>query len=322
LSYPNTEPHFPAIAFSAPVSISPSTGIAAWNYKGGPGAWRLWILARALDTDAKNYCEITALRQALEGMGVSERCYFYWLKAAEGWGLLRLAHGNAYYMAEHKAALVFRAHPDAKKATIDLGSLFKKGWKNEVWAAYIRANHNGEQISRKKLHDITGVGTTRQRGVDRLVKRQQNIAITEHGGEHLAQQLQAYREFTNKAGPFIFKDKGKGDKVAYHLPARVSVPDKIATVGTTPKFHYTARQYSRTHSFSPRRANGEREIWRLFYDCEPHRLLQGSARLSDPDEVFVRRGHSSRVQTWDSRLLQKPNTINPVFLGVRIVGQL
>ncbi len=279
------------------VAISPSTGIAAWNYKGGASAWKLWVLTRALDVERKNYCRLAQIREALDQVGVSERTYFYWLRDAQKYGLIRIAHDNAYYMAEHKVARVFHAHPDERKAEIELQPLFKKGWKLEVWAGYIKGNHDGQKISRKKLCRLSGVSASRQRRIDRLITRQRNIAITEHG----ADRLPAYRDFTRKAAPFVFKDKGRGDRVAYHLPAKVQVSDTVARVGTVPRFHYTARHNSRTLSFSEqRRADGGHEIWRLFYEKEPNRLFQGAARLADPDEVFVRRGHRSGVQISDA----------------------
>ena len=214
-------------------AIWPLFGVHSWDTKHG-GAWRLSVLFSALDHNencnhAAGICsggsgkvERKALEAAAIALKVKRSTFYLWLADAKKCGIFS-GDGKYLYMAsQEKMAEIFLCNTiDLHKVIIPLKLLFKAGWKDIVWAAYTKANHNKKLISEKKLQDITGVPMRTQQRLNTHVKRKHNFALTKTDGT--TANLQAAKEYSSHKGYFVFNRR-----IAYALPARRTVSDKHA----------------------------------------------------------------------------------------------
>lgn len=269
--------------------------------------WRAWVLARALD-DGSGFIETDLFVNALNDLGVSERTGARWLACAIEFGLMFYAKGRQrlVYVSEKRASKLYGGKSTKRKVVIRLAPLFDSGWKARVWAGYIKTAHNGKIISRATLEDLTGVPERAQRNIDRFVKRKRNFAVTERGADF----VNTFIDHSDKKGVFVFTDKGKGDKVAHALPSRVSVSNNIATVGASSKLYFAACQETCNYPVFSWQTSSKRDIWILYYLTQDekqraYKLASHIGRRDDPDNVYLRRGHKSKTQVFDSLPMPK-----------------
>ena len=171
--------------------IWPLMGVHSWGTKHG-GAWRLSVLFSSLDHSencdhAAGVCyggsgkiERETLEAAAMELGVKRSTFYLWLADAKKFGIFS-GDGKFLYMASQQkiAEILFCNTIDQRKAIIPLKLLFKAGWKDVVWSAYIKVNHNKKNISDKTLEGITGVPQRTQRRLNTNVKVKKNFAQTQ-----------------------------------------------------------------------------------------------------------------------------------------------
>ncbi len=304
-------------------AIWPLMGVHSWDTKHG-GAWRLTVLFSALDHNdncnhAADICsggsgkiERATLENAALALGVKRSTFYSWLADAKAWGIFA-GDGKFLYMAsQEKLAKIFLCNDiDSHKAIIPIKLLFKAGWKNIVWAAYTKANHNKKLITENKLEGITGVPKRTQQRLNTHVKRIKNIAITKIDGT--STNLQAAKENSPHKGYFVFNRN-----VAYALPARRSVNDTHAKIGARGRRLAILKSIKSDEVYGlfnngnypplserPQQATNGETITRLFNETKKHikkagRLLQAQQRAkSDPHEVYIIRPRKYRVGAWD-----------------------
>ena len=304
-------------------AIWPLMGVHSWGTKHG-GAWRLHTLAATLDHNencnhAENICnggsgkiERATLEAAAQALGVKRSTFFSWLADAREWGILTGEGKFLYLTSQAKLAKIFLCNNiDSYKAIIPLKLLFKPGWKDIVWAAYTKVNHNNKLISEKKLEDITGVPTRTQQRLKTHVKIKKQTAITQIDGT--SANLQAAKDNGRRKGYFVFNRN-----VAYALPARRSVSDKHSKIGARGRRLAIINSIKHDEVYGlfnngnypslfelPQQATNGETIIRLFNETEKQikkagRILQAQQRVkNDPHEIYIKRPGKYRIGTWD-----------------------
>ena len=303
-------------------------GIHSWDTKHG-GAWRLHVLATTLDHNkqcnhAAGICnggsgkiEREKLEAAARQLGVKRSTFFSWLADARASRILSGDGKYLYIASQQRLARILLCNTiDLCKAVVPLKLLFKAGWKDIVWAAYNKANHNKKIISENKLEEITGVPTRTQRRLNTHVKRKRNIAITTKS----ADKLHIEREHGKHKGVFVFIDPKQGNArvLAYSLPARRTVNNKDAKTAAKGRrqiilagiqnsvFGLLDNGNYSNYSERPQKAiNGKTEFTRLFHETPKQvkkagRMGQAQSRAKhDPSELFTTRSRRYVVGAWD-----------------------
>ena len=201
------------------VAIYALMGVEAARYGSGTGgAWRLYVMAKALDghnREAVGWIDLDHLRAFALYLGVNPRTWCRWYEEAVKIGLLDPVQtkGGAWRLllpSPGKAAFYMGAGHIGRKARMSAADLVGKGWKARVWAAFEAAR--GLQISRDQLEKISGVPTSTQRYRDDQagVKRTANYAQSHYRAEHLP----GLQEFTNHKGLFL----ANNGRVYWRLP--------------------------------------------------------------------------------------------------------
>ncbi len=248
-------------------TIWPLMGIHAQDTKHA-GAWRLYVLASTLDHEhcehiygkcngGSGKIERAKLQEAAEALGVKRSTFYTWLADARTAKILNGEGEYLYLASQEKLSQIFLCNQiDEHKATIPIKLLFKAGWKDVVFAAYLKVNHHtkiglnakmqpmykGNLISAQTIEDITGIKPRTQRRYKSLVRTQKNIAITSIRGDwETAKRLnQAARDHGEHRHYFVFNDPNQKDPagiknyrrvIAHTKPARRTVSDKHAAVG-------------------------------------------------------------------------------------------
>lgn len=311
--------------------ILPTLGLVAMQHKQGAGAWRLWVLSRYLDksgSEPRGYVHTDALQRSASRYGVSRRSFYNWMKAARQYGLLRYNNTKTrvIYTSEQKIRAFGPIPQDKHHAEVSIKKLMSKGWKATLWAGLVKANFDGQQISRRTLEDLTGITSRHQRQIDGKVTRKKNIAVTKHDGGKVG----IYRDMASRAGQraaFVFRDKDGRQKTAYHISATVSVSDNIAKTGSTPKSFFAARPNSRYYPPISRRALSEKS-WQVYFPVKmADRVRARAARvahLAEPEFLYLARKHRSRTQVHDEipRLLPSPVIVQKtVIVNVPPLGE-
>ena len=286
--------------------IWPSMGVSSWITKRG-GAYRLYVLARSLDPNGSGHISTDALKAAAVKFGVHHRTVDRWMSSALNCGIFEKKPGDI--LRVHSQSTVLRIlggrEIDKSKVIIPLKSLFKNGWRARVWAAYLKANHNGKPISQKKLEEITGIPVRTQKGLGRYVTSRRQIGITNLP----ADCVPGMNEYTTRGKGFVFVDPArKNERVAaIPLPSVKTVSNKnarIAPAGRRSAILADLQRYGLACAIgllSFQQADN-RTVKRLFYSTPKQRkaatrLTQAMSKLpQDPDKVFIRRGKRA---AWD-----------------------
>jgi hypothetical protein len=266
------------------VDVWPLMLIHAQDTKHG-GAARLHVLASTLDHNegcnhvlgickgGSGKIETEVLRDAALSLGVKRSTFYNWLDDAKkpnkltGLAIFTESNGVLYLASQAKLTQIYLCNSiDQRKAIIPLKLLFKPGWKNLVWQAYKKANHNkivdyklakptkqretwerqpvtrGKIVSTKKLEDLTGVSPRQQRRYNAGIKQHSNIAITTIAGSwETADALNAAAQDQGKDRHyFTFNDPNQTDPagvkdyrrvIAHTMPNRQTVKDSTAKLG-------------------------------------------------------------------------------------------
>lgn len=236
---------------------------------------------------------LEALRRAGENLGVSERLFRMWMGKAITLGLLRPVRSGVkllYVGTAAAAAILGSPRCDPWWVGIPIQDLFSKGWRSKVWAMYINANHQGAQISRAKLLEITGIPISTQRFFDREEKtsRRPNLAITTLGVDHLDGLRDAGRP-----GPFAFYDpRVQEQRCAFHLPdTRRTTNRRISkgNPGRSRKINHAIRRIENVLSIVGQ--DTASHPLRLFFKT----YKQAAKRKQAPETFILRHFHRTKA---------------------------
>jgi len=222
------------------------------------GAYRLAVLAKALDAAGSGYVPAPALRAYVMGLGVPALRYSRWLEAALILGLFvaskdRLARaGEAKVIertqGESDIVVTFKTGP---AVFIGDRALVSKGWRAAIWKEYY-ATTKGKPISRAIMQDITGVSPTAQLALE----KQAGIAEPKKGEgkpdykkrNYAIIQLSAkkFLPLFQQAGGrkyFAFTVRGmRYAQIAYRLPNSYHVETELPKKGRSRKINSELKQ--------------------------------------------------------------------------------
>lgn len=232
--------------------IWPEMAIASWQSNRRSGAYRLWILAKTIDTEGSGVVTYTAIRGEAEELGVNKRTWRRWISDALELGFfekLDRRSGLAYRIVSHErgAEILGLSRITSRFTTLPTKRLFKKGWKAHAWAAYLtymsrekKVDYHDKKtdkvatkiittwspISRNKLTEITRVPRATQYRFEKQagVNLKPVYAASNIGGVN----LDAAHEALDKPHAFINKWTGK---VSWRLPTIHAVPKRLAQRG-------------------------------------------------------------------------------------------
>ncbi len=126
------------------------------------GALRLWEFAHYLDTNGRGLIERDVLKCRML-QHVSARTFRRWLRQAHDLGLINPWSRGYWQLEAHgKAYRRLGLRCDRRKATIDIGALFRPGWKAVLFDAFV-AIIGERPISRKTIETLTGKSASSQR---------------------------------------------------------------------------------------------------------------------------------------------------------------
>lgn len=233
------------------------------------GAWRLSVLFATLDHTAEcdhvmGICkggsgriERATLEAAAVSLGVKRSTFYAWLADAREAGILNGRGEYLYIASQEKLSKIFLCNSiDEHKAIIPLKLLFRPGWKDIIFAAYLKANHHtrigfneklqpvykADVISARTIEGLTGIPARTQRRYKKYYKSLPNIGITDIAGDReTAQRLnEAAQEHGQARHYFPFNDPEQKDPagikqyrrvIAFTMPARRTVSDISAKIG-------------------------------------------------------------------------------------------
>ena len=202
--YPETVTFYTVIGLHA-ARVKPKIG----------GAWRLYVLAKALDTKGIGRIPLNDLRDYALHLGASPRKWQLWIKRALKRGIFyEFTRDGKKWIdlpSPAKTALAMGAYDIGKKAEVKASLLVKSGWKNIIQAAYV-ATFNGAQISREKMQKTSNVPTSTQRYRENKagVKRQAHYAQS----NLKADSLPMLQDFSDHKGVFLASNK----RIYWRLP--------------------------------------------------------------------------------------------------------
>lgn len=190
---------------------------AARRYSKIGGAWRLYVLAKALDghgREAVGSVQADDLRTYALHLGVNPKTYRRWYKRAVNAGLLDpiQGKGGAWRLrlpSPGKAALYMGADDIGRKIEISAADLIGNGWKARVTSGL---SARGLQISREKQQKTYNIPASTQRYRDNQagVERQANYAQS----DYKADSLPMLQEYGHYKGLFVANNK----RVYWRLP--------------------------------------------------------------------------------------------------------
>jgi hypothetical protein len=153
--------HSQVLAVNLDVKIWPVVGLAAALSAHG-GAWRLWVLARALDEPGAGRVSAQALAEFTKQLHVGARNYQRWRADALRLGLLRYAGTDFYYCSLGVAAVLLGAERVGQPAMVSADKLVRSGWRAVVWSAYL-VTLGERPISQAIKCQLTGIDERTQR---------------------------------------------------------------------------------------------------------------------------------------------------------------
>ncbi len=190
---------------------------AARRYSGSSGAWRLYVLAKALDgheREARGQIDAKRLRSFALDLGVNPRTFRRWYKRAVSCGLLDPVQSKSgawrlILPSAGKAAHYIGADDIGRKIEIKAGDLIGKGWKARINSGMAA---QGLQISRERQQKKYDVAASTQRYRDNQagVNRTSNYAQS----DYKADSLPMLQEFGHYKGLFVANNK----RVYWRLP--------------------------------------------------------------------------------------------------------
>ena len=202
--------------FPKTITTYPILGIeAARRSSGIGGAWRVWVLAKALDVIGLGMVRRDDLRAFAVFLGVNVRTWQRWTNEARAAGfIMDIQKGAEWWLLLPSAARVAMAmglaNVGTRKVTIPAGAVIGQGWKARIFTAW----EHGKHISREKIQKEINIPVSTQRYRDSQVgvKRERNYSKSNLRGDSFA----GVREYTKHKAPFI---SGNGF-IYWRLPDR------------------------------------------------------------------------------------------------------
>lgn len=262
-----------------PVKFYPAPLLQADSLRLSRG-WRLWILAKHIDTKGRGIIAQESLRRtALEH--ISEPTYRRYLKQAFAMGLfdhwaqgLHIT-GRPRAFRKHRVAFV-----DTRRAVMPLAALFGPGWKARVFDAF-HAAHGDKPISRSTIASMTSKPKTTQRRYEKHAgtRARRNIVVydlpanwewiryqeVEHGRYYTEYQGSLARPLPNIYTPASAKasKKGRSRKIRKDLSSFWG-RDKVVRYTNGPM---QAKGWAKRHdgtAYYPRKVMSDMTIWGII----------------------------------------------------------
>lgn len=155
---------------------------AARRFSGVGGGWRLYVIAKSLDTNGRGMVKRDELESFILELGIDKRTFYRWIDQARRYDLvidvqsvsgdwmLRLPNAG-------KAAASLGCQRLSRKVALPITALIGKGWKARVNGAFM-AMFNGKPIARETIQKNYNIpqSTQRYRDASAKVTRIKNIA--------------------------------------------------------------------------------------------------------------------------------------------------
>lgn len=168
------------------------------------GAFRAWVLGKALDAPGLGMVKRDELQAFALSLGMNLRTWQRWVNEARDNDLLiDIQKGEDWYFILPNPGRVALAmgleNIGNRKAIIDLSLLVSKGWKARVFSAW----EDGKQIAREQIQKTVNVSVSTQRYRDDQAgtERQRNYAKS----RMTADKLPGLKEHSNHKGLFVMR---------------------------------------------------------------------------------------------------------------------
>lgn len=268
--------------------IWPFMGFAAIRGNHG-GAWRAWVLAKALDTRGSGQLKRAALVAYLRFLGLDPRSVRRWIREAIQLGLFTEKYEVLSMVGLVKAAQLLGVSEIGNPVIISAKALTRKGWRGHVWAAYLAMNPYPISQATKEL--ITGVNPRTQRNW----QQDPNLGSARSNWVKRTEHIDYLPDLVIYHGRACFVTR-KGEMIQ-RLPDSRNVPMFVAMPapkGRTSK----AQERLELASYNPECAEGGKDF-RPIPDC-----TRGSglvARLFYEKQEGIKEGARNirRSEAWD-----------------------
>lgn len=265
----------PSSPTEKPLKIYPNLGLAAIKLKVS-GAYRLWILARALDDGTGNVSKEMLFR-VFKSLGKSLKTFKRWCNQAVETGLLREGGKHWYYASLENASRNLESSPK-RAVLIPFDRFFNIGWKAFVWGAWVEANvPNTKPRTRKTLEVMSGVPQSTQRAYERVcgVSKRQNFAVWDKAPGIAQDWVDNFKEHGEHPGAFVFHGKkGAKKRVAWPLGNTYQTPFERCKRGQVRKVRTVLRW-----SILLQKSRRASDFTKLFYEKFRH-ATDASNRLA------------------------------------------
>ncbi len=184
----------PADVYPVNVTFYSLMGIeAARRGSGSGGAWRLWVLARALDNAGRGIIKRDDLRAFVVGhLGVNRMTWKRWYSDAMRLEIFKESRNAAgvWYMVFSNAGIIGAAlgcvDGVGRRVTMPAAALVGYGWAARVFAAH-EVTYKNKPIARETMQKKINVSRSTQqyREARAGVKKIMNIAKMNRGADHL-----------------------------------------------------------------------------------------------------------------------------------------
>jgi hypothetical protein len=226
---------------------------AARRASGFGGGFRLYVLAKGLDSQGRGSVSRDELRAYLLSLGASPRQWQRWITEARNNDLVRdwQRKTGEWMLALPSTGAAAHAmgceSVGNRRATMAAAGLIGPGWKARTWAAY-DATHNGRPISRERMQKILNVPISTQRYRDRQagVTRQRNYARLNYRADSLAM----LKEFSRHKRLYVRYDGYIGSRKPDSRFTEIAVR---AGKGRARKANATLHRMQRSDGLSPMR---------------------------------------------------------------------
>jgi len=274
-----------------------------------PGAYRVWLLARALDAQGSRKISRVAVRDALRDFGINPRNIRRWVGEAIRIGLLtphnyRLSGDRVYFILSLPKGAVILGSPDVGLPAIikDGAALFRKGWKALIWAGNLTTTR-GRPVSRRVLHNVTRVHRSTQWRYQKAVPV--GVIKNTERRRMAKSKLTGYQEFVNPLAYISIKGF-----ICTPKPHIRNVNPAIAELGRRGRGRIYQRQleyFSYLWSGNAAIARGKSTFIKLFHETKESlerarkRYLKHKEQPGCPivDELYLRKpSRSTRVNIW------------------------
>lgn len=173
------------------------------------GAWRLYVMGKALDVIGLGMVRRDDLRAYALSLGLSPRTWQRWITEARNNDLVRDIQKNdgdwwLLLPSPARAALAMGLHEIGnRKTSMGAAELIGAGWKARVWGSY-EAMYNGQPVTREHMQKAANVSASTQRYRDNQsgVKRVRSYAKTTITKDNLP----GLREYGKHKGLFVTRD--------------------------------------------------------------------------------------------------------------------